>query len=145
MQKRFELGLPLLSQQAIGEVPAELQQRYQQAYVEAAREVGELLLADGNIQRAWPYFRAIGDTRRVSEALQTFTAPGMDTPDAQETVNSAIKSRFRRGESASRVRAHPGAPRAVPCDHHVQRLSAAGGTRRFAEACAADAAPRDRR
>jgi tetratricopeptide (TPR) repeat protein len=97
MQKRFELGLPLVSQQAIGDVPANLQQAYQQAYVQAAREVGELLLADGNIPRAWPYFRAIGDTRPVSEALQSFNVPRLDTPEAQEMLGSAVQIAFQEG------------------------------------------------
>ena len=62
MQKRLELGLPLVSAPGIGDVPKELQQAYQDASVHAAREVGELILADRDIPQAWPYFRAIGDT-----------------------------------------------------------------------------------
>ena len=68
MEARHELDLPLVSAPAINDLPAELQSRYQDASVRAAREVGELVLADGNIPQAWPYFRAIGDTVPVVEA-----------------------------------------------------------------------------
>ncbi len=46
MRKRLELGLPLVSTAGIGDVPKDLQQAYQDAYVHAAREVGELMLAE---------------------------------------------------------------------------------------------------
>jgi hypothetical protein len=36
----------------------------------AAREVGTLFLADGDIPRAWSYFRAIGEPAPVSEAIE---------------------------------------------------------------------------
>jgi hypothetical protein len=97
MHKRLELGLPLISQQAIGDVPPELQERYQQGYVEAAREVGRLLLADGHIARAWPYLRAVGETRSVAEALDTFEAPAPDTPESQETLAAAIQIAYQEG------------------------------------------------
>ena len=97
MQKRFELGLPLVSQPAIGDLPDDVQQSYQKAYVQAAREVGELLLADGNIPRAWPYFRAVGDTKPVTDALHSFKAPPPDTPDAQEALGSTIQIAFQEG------------------------------------------------
>ena len=80
MQTRLELGLPLVSTSRIGDVPKELQEPYQNGYVLAAREVGELLLADHDIPRAWPYFRAIGDTAAIVHALDTFDAPDPDTP-----------------------------------------------------------------
>src|ERR1700736_5808783 len=55
MRKRFELGLPLVQTDSV------TQDDYQQGVVEAAREAGLLFLQAGNIERAWPYFRAISE------------------------------------------------------------------------------------
>ena len=97
MQKRLELGLPLVSTAGIGDVPKDLQQAYQDAYVHAAREVGELMLADRNIPQAWPYFRAIGDTGPIMQALDTFDVPDPDTPESQEALGSTIQIAFDEG------------------------------------------------
>lgn len=97
MQKRFELGLPLVSSARIGDVPKEVQQTYQDAYLQAAREVGELLLADRDIPRAWPYFRAIGDTGPIVRALDAFDVTDTDTPESQEALGSAIQIAFQEG------------------------------------------------
>jgi hypothetical protein len=97
MQKRWELGLPLVSAADIGDVPDALQPAYQDAYVRAAREVGELLLADRNIPHAWPYFRAIGDTEPIVRALDALDVPDPDTPESQETLGSTIHIAFQEG------------------------------------------------
>jgi hypothetical protein len=97
MQKRLELGLPLVSAAGIGDVPKELQQAYQDASVHAAREVGELLLADGNIPQAWPYFRAIGDTGPIIQALDAFDVADAETPASQEALGAAIHIAFQEG------------------------------------------------
>jgi tetratricopeptide (TPR) repeat protein len=96
MKSRLDLGLRLTSQLAIDDVPAELQQRYQEAYLEAAREVGHLLLADGNIPGAWPYFRAVGNLKPVAEALETLHVDRAGSADA-EHVRQAIQIAFYEG------------------------------------------------
>ena len=97
MQKRLELGLPLVATARIGDVPKHLREAYQEGYVHAAREVGELMLADGNIPQAWPYFRAIGDTGPIVRALDTFDAPDPNTPDAHEALAATIHIAFQEG------------------------------------------------
>jgi len=97
MQKRFELGLPLVSSARIGDVPKDLQQAYQDRYIEAAREVGELILADRDIPGAWPYFRAIGDTGPIVRALDTFDDTDLDTPESREALGSTIHIAFQEG------------------------------------------------
>ena len=129
MQKRLELGLPLVSTAGIGDVPKELQQAYQDASVHAAREVGELILADRNIPQAWPYFRAIGDTGPIIQALDTF-----DVPDARHTGvsgGSGLNDSNRlsgRAASTERLRVDSEALRPVPRHYDVRRLSPAGWT-----------------
>jgi hypothetical protein len=97
MKSRLTLGLPLTSHRAIADVPADLQQQYQDAYLEAAREVGELLLADGNIPGAWPYFRAVGNVKPVAEALETFHADRAGSADADEHLGQVIQLAFYEG------------------------------------------------
>ncbi|MBI3695162.1 MAG: hypothetical protein HY238_10040 [Acidobacteria bacterium] len=73
MKKRRELGLPLIQVDSLEDLPADTRRAYEQAYLDAAREVGGLFLADGEIQRAWPYFRAIGETAPVAAAIEQLT------------------------------------------------------------------------
>src|SRR5581483_1522822 len=68
--KRQELGLPLIQSGSLADVPEAVRPAYEKAYIEAAREVGGLFLADGDIARAWSYFRAIGETAPIAEALE---------------------------------------------------------------------------
>ncbi len=97
MHKRWELGLPLVSNAGISDLPNDLQQAYQDASVHAAREVGELILADRNIPDAWPYFRAIGDAGPIIQALDTVEVSNPDTPESQEALGSTIQIAFHEG------------------------------------------------
>jgi hypothetical protein len=72
MRKRFDLGLPLIQTESV------TRDDYQQAVVEAAREAGRLYLAAGNIERGWPYFRAISETAPVADAIAR-VQPGENT------------------------------------------------------------------
>lgn len=73
MKKRFDLGLPLLQTDSLDD------EAYQKSVVEVARETGELFLAEGNIERAWPYFRAISQTQPVADAIESIQpAEGLD-------------------------------------------------------------------
>ena len=72
LKKRHELGLPLIQVDESAGMPPESRRDYDKAFMDAAREVGGLFLADGNIPRAWPYFRAIGETSPVAAAIDKF-------------------------------------------------------------------------
>jgi hypothetical protein len=97
MKSRLDLGLPLTSQPAIGDLAVECQQRYQEAYIDAAREVGALFLADGNIPAAWPYFRAVGNVGPIAEALERFDVDGDDSLNARERLGATIQIAFHEG------------------------------------------------
>src|SRR2546429_827407 len=86
MKRRHELGLPLIQIEPMEDLPNETRRAYEEGFIEAAREVGGLFLADGNIQRAWPYFRAIGETAPVSAAIEKF--------DSQEGAEPVIEIAF---------------------------------------------------
>ena len=70
MKKRHELGLGLIQLDSSSDIPEESQSTYNQTQLEAAREVGTLFLTDGQIEQAWPYFRAIGDAKPVADAIE---------------------------------------------------------------------------
>ncbi len=70
MKKRHEVGLPLIRIDTPDDLPEDKQRAFEEGCIEAAREVGSLFLADGDIQRAWPYFRAIGEVSPVTAAIE---------------------------------------------------------------------------
>jgi len=75
MQARHKIGLPLIFNASLDDLPEEQRQAYEEAMKEAARETGNLFLADGDIPRAWPYFRAIGDPAPVAAAIEKIDKP----------------------------------------------------------------------
>ncbi|MCS6862008.1 MAG: hypothetical protein NZT92_17005 [Abditibacteriales bacterium] len=69
LKARHELGLPLLSSH-VEPLDEETQRKYNDAYIAAYREVGELFLQAGDIPQAWVCFRAIGEPQKVRDALE---------------------------------------------------------------------------
>ena len=92
MQRRHKLGLPLIEISSLLELPKKSQRKYEDAFVEAAREVGGLLLNDGDILRAWPYFRAIGETQAVAAAIDNFE-PEKDQDHSERIIEIAFLER----------------------------------------------------
>src|SRR6185369_10005463 len=79
MAKRCELGLAAYLSRDLSSLTAAQQSVYGDAVTEAAREVGGLFLADGDLASAWPYLRATGDTARMAEAIEALDDPGDQT------------------------------------------------------------------
>src|SRR5580658_3366226 len=74
IEQRHKMGLPPLRVDGIDDVPAGRRDAYEDALAQAAREAGSLFLADGDIPRAWPYFRAIGDREPVRAAIEKLSS-----------------------------------------------------------------------
>jgi hypothetical protein len=72
MKKRHELGASPVPTGPAQELPASAHAPYEEAIRGAARLVGRLHLDEGNIPQAWPYFRMIGESEPVAEALTTY-------------------------------------------------------------------------
>lgn len=81
MQKRHELGLPLFPRGPLSDLPIDKQKSYDAGSIEAAREVGGYFLAEGDITKAWPYYRAIGEAGPVRDAIDR-----LSSSDDQEGV-----------------------------------------------------------
>jgi len=89
MRKRLELGLPLFLTDDLSALSSEVRDAYSQAVTEAARDVGELFLSDGEIAQAWPYLRATGDSARVADAIEKV--------EAGDGVDRIIEIAFQEG------------------------------------------------
>src|SRR5205809_129370 len=63
VRKKFELGAPLHRPTSLEDVPEASRDQFKAAYIAAAREVGQLLLADKKMGQAWIYFHAIQETQ----------------------------------------------------------------------------------
>ncbi|HEX4149100.1 MAG TPA: hypothetical protein VHY20_08935 [Pirellulales bacterium] len=74
MQARHRAGLPVVAVRSLDELPEALRLRVEEAYLEACREVGQLLLDRGRVRDAWMYLRPVGDRAAMSAALAVVPA-----------------------------------------------------------------------
>jgi len=109
MQKRFELGLPLIQLGAIEDLPEPARNSYEDGVRRAARETGSLFLADGDIPHAWPYFRAVGDRETVAAALESAERG----PNIDALIDIALGERVHPRKGLELVIAHHGICRAI--------------------------------
>jgi hypothetical protein len=70
MQARNALGLPIVSTTPLDDHPEPQRSQLEDAYLDACREVGRLLLAEGKVREAWVYLRPAGESAVVAEAMQ---------------------------------------------------------------------------
>lgn len=88
LKKRHQLGVNPIPTGPSDELPPATHEPYEEAIREAAREVGNLFLTQGNIQQAWPFFRMIGEVQPVRTALEQLE-PGEDD-DIQPLIHLAF-------------------------------------------------------
>jgi len=74
MQARYRHGLPVILSQTLDELPESLRSRMEDAYLEACRETGYLLLQAGKVREAWMYLRPLGERHEVAAALRRVPA-----------------------------------------------------------------------
>jgi hypothetical protein len=115
MQVRHRLGLPLIETEPVsGPV-------YEKALREAARETGELFLADGDIVSAWPYFRAIDEPAAVAAAIENVTVdggpggaePGATQPQLDRVIEIAFQESVNTRKGFELILQHHGTCRAI--------------------------------
>ncbi len=109
MRKRHELGLPLLQSGTLPDLPPERQREYDAAFMDAAREVGGLFLEDGNLARAWPYFRAIGDLAPIGAAIEKVEAGNVP----EGAIEIAFQERVNPRKGFELILAEQGICRAI--------------------------------
>jgi hypothetical protein len=109
MHRRRELGISLIHNGGLDEIPAGQRPAYEEAFINAAREAGGLFLADGDIPRAWSYFRAIGEPAPVAAAIEHATVG----EDAQALIEIAFHEGVHRERGFALVLEHFGTCRAI--------------------------------
>ncbi|MEX2141209.1 MAG: hypothetical protein WD894_18230 [Pirellulales bacterium] len=70
MQARRQLGLPIVLTSPLDELPEPERSQLEDAYLEACREVGRLLLDEGKVREAWVYLRPTDQASAVAKALE---------------------------------------------------------------------------
>lgn len=88
MKKRFELGVSPIATGSNQDLPASAHQPFEDGIAEAAKTVGQLYLDEGQIPQAWGYFRMLGETGPVAEALNKLELD--DSTDAQAIIDIAF-------------------------------------------------------
>jgi len=90
-------------------LPEPARTQYELGVRAAAREAGTLILADGDIARAWPYFRAIGERERIAAAIEN-SQPG---EDIEALIDIALGERVHPPKGLELVIAQHGICRAI--------------------------------
>ena len=86
-RKKHELRAPLHRPTSLDDVPAGKRDEFEAAYMSAAREVGQLLLADKKLGQAWIYFHAIRDTQPVRDAIDAAPMPRDASDESEELID----------------------------------------------------------
>ena len=89
-RKKFELGLPLHRPTSFEDVPSDKRDEFEVAYMAAAREAGQLLLADKKLGQAWMYFHAIRETGPIKAAIDALPLPREANDETEELIDLAF-------------------------------------------------------
>ncbi len=110
MRKRHELGLPLTGDSAPA-IPPEHRAAWDTHVAAAARQAGDAYLAEGDIARAWPYFRALGDAAPVRQAIEGIEPAGAK----DDVIDVALYQGVHPLRGYQMVLATHGSCRAITC------------------------------
>jgi len=109
MKSRFALGLPVIHNGQLEDLPDDKRTAHERAFMDAAREVGGLFLADGDIPRAWSYFRAVGEMAPVAAAIENL--PPQENQEA--VIEIALQERVNPRKGFELILANYGICRAI--------------------------------
>jgi hypothetical protein len=96
MKKRHELGVSPIPTGPAQDLPEEVHSAYEEGIRQAGREVGELYLQQGDISRAWNFFRMLGEPERLRAALEAHQV-GED-----EDISELVQIAFYEGVHPTR-------------------------------------------
>jgi hypothetical protein len=72
LKKRHELGVSPVPTEPVQGLPEAAHAPYEDAIRQAGRLVGQLYLDEGDVPRAWMYFRMLGEPEPVAKALEGY-------------------------------------------------------------------------
>lgn len=90
LQKKHELGAPLNRPTSFEDVPSEQRDAFESAYVAAAREVGNLLLADKKLSQSFMYFHAVRETQPLRDAIEAISVPRESSEQSEELIDLGL-------------------------------------------------------
>ena len=123
MQARRKLGLPVAQASGLDDLPEPQRSEVEAAYLAACREVGQLLLAKGQVREAWMYLRPVGDRPLVAEGLAKITP---DDENLQDLIEVALHEGVNPKLGLELVLSHYGVCNAITtCDAAMQRQTPA--------------------
>ena len=114
MKKRQELGLPLIPTESLNGLDTETQRAYDEGSMEAAREVGGLFLAKGDLGRAWPYYRAVGEITPIRNAIEAIL-PADGSENLDDVIQVAFNEHVHPKKGFELILANHGTCRAITC------------------------------
>jgi hypothetical protein len=89
MKARHELGVPVIQLGPAASLPEKVRTAYEDRVVAAARTVGGLYLADGNIPAAFSYLNMIGEVEPIRAAIAQWR-PGEDDENFDAVIDIAV-------------------------------------------------------
>ncbi len=84
MGTRHRLGLPAVMTGSLDDLAEPLRTQLEEAYLDACRRVGTLLLDAGQLREAWMYLRPLGDKAQMAQALAKATPNDENLQDLVE-------------------------------------------------------------
>lgn len=90
LRKKQELGLPLSHPSSLQDVPDEHRKDVEATYVEAAREVGEKFIEQGDLASAWMYLQVIREPKKLAAALDELPDQIEDYERMEEILQLAM-------------------------------------------------------
>ena len=123
LKKKFDMGLPLVQPTGFDDVPEAQQAEFEESYVNAAREVGELFLAADDIKQAWIYHRTIREPDKVARALEALDARREAGDETEELINIALYEGANPVKGLElMLRTHGTCNTITALDQHMQQL-----------------------
>lgn len=93
LRRKHALGLSLARPTSFDDVPEEHRAEVEGEYIAAAREAGELFLADGDIPSAWMYLQVIREPGRVAAAIEALPLDGEFDEKLEQIMQIALFER----------------------------------------------------
>ena len=111
MQLRQRLGLPLLASEGSADgLTEEQRQKLEEGLIQACREVGAALLAEGQIREGWMYLRPVGDKAEAARLLSQIK-PGEE--NYEELIDVCLHEGIDIGRGYGLVLEHFGTCNAI--------------------------------
>lgn len=87
LKRRIEMGVSLVRPTSFDDIPEARRDEFEEHYVAAAREIGELHLQAGSIPRAWIYLRTIRESDKIVAAINALE---LGQENEEEIVDIAL-------------------------------------------------------